>query len=101
MAQLRHDYARFKEHNVEIIVLGPENASAFVRYWKAESLPFIGIPDPTHSVLKLYGQEINLLKLGRMPAQVLVDKEGVVRFVHYGHGMQDIPANDEILSLVD
>ena len=57
------------------------------------------IPDPTHSVLKLYGQEVNLFKLGRMPAQVLIDKAGVARFVHYGHSMSDIPKNEEILAL--
>lgn len=101
MAQLRHDYARFEERDVEVVVVGPEDAAAFSEYWQAESLPFVGIPDPTHSVLKLYGQEINLFKLGRMPAQVLIDKAGVARFVHYGHSMDDIPENDEILALVD
>jgi peroxiredoxin Q/BCP len=48
-------------------------------------------------VLKLYGQEIKLFKFGRMPAQVVVDKEGIARFVHYGKSMSDIPSNDEIL----
>ena len=51
-------------------------------------------------MLKLYGQEITL-KLGRMPAQVIVDKEGVARFVHYGHSMADIPNNSELLELLD
>ncbi|MGC9335845.1 MAG: hypothetical protein ACP5JJ_17000, partial [Anaerolineae bacterium] len=60
-----------------------------------------GLPDPKHSVLKLYGQEVDLFKLGRMPAQVLIDKEGVARFVHYGHSMSDIPENKEILALGD
>jgi peroxiredoxin Q/BCP len=36
-----------------------------------------------------------------MPAQVLVDKQGVARFVHYGHSMSDIPENAEILELID
>jgi hypothetical protein len=35
-----------------------------------------------------------------MPAQVTVDKEGIVRFVHYGNSMRDIPDNDEILQLL-
>ena len=55
---------------------GPKNAKAFADYFAKESLPFIGLPDPTASVLKLYGQEVNLFKLGRMPAQVLIDKAG-------------------------
>ena len=36
-----------------------------------------------------------------MPAQVLVDKAGTARFVHYGHDMTDIPKNEEILALID
>ena len=59
------------------------------------------VPDPAHTVLKLYGQEIKLFKLGRMPAQVLVDKAGAARFVHYGHDMTDIPKNEEILALLE
>jgi peroxiredoxin Q/BCP len=36
-----------------------------------------------------------------MPAQLLIDKQSTVRFVHYGHSMSDIPSNDELLSQVD
>ncbi len=101
MAQLRHDYQEFVARNVEVVVVGPEDAKAFAAYFQKESLPFIGLPDSKASVLKLYGQEVNLFKLGRMPAQVLIDKAGVARFVHYGHNMQDIPPNEEILALAD
>jgi len=97
MAQLRQDYQRFVEHEAEVVVVGPENAREFKRYWEKESLPFIGLPDPKHEVLKLYGQEVKLLKLGRMPAQVLIDTHGMVRFAHYGNSMQDIPGNQELL----
>ena len=101
MAQLRHDYSQFVARDVEVVVVGPEDARAFSEYWQAEALPFTGLPDPKFSVLKLYGQEVNLFKLGRMPAQVLIDKAGVARFVHYGHSMSDIPENEEILALAD
>lgn len=101
MAQLRQDYEKFVEKNAEVIVVGPEDRAAFSRYWEKESLPFIGLPDPQHSVLKLYGQEVNLFKLGRMPAQVIVDREGIARYVHYGHSMGDIPPNEELWALLD
>ncbi len=101
MAQLRQDYEKFKQRSAEIIVVGPENANAFANYWQKYDLPFIGLPDPKASVLKLYGQEVNLFKLGRMPAQVIIDKEGVARYVHYGHSMADIPPNEELLALLD
>ncbi len=101
MAQLRQDYDRFVAKDIEVVVVGPEDAGAFSAYFEKESLPFTGLPDPSASVLKLYGQEVNLFKLGRMPAQVLIDKAGIARFVHYGHSMSDIPPNEELLALGD
>jgi peroxiredoxin len=101
MMQLHHDYNKFVEKDTEIVAIGPENAKSFQKYWEENGLKFYGIPDPKHSVLKLYGQKVNLFKLGRMPAQMLVDKEGVLRYVHYGHSMQDIPENSEIFDLID
>jgi len=101
MAQLRHDIQEFEKRQTQIIVVGPENATAFADYWSKNDLSFIGLPDPKAIVLKLYGQEVNLFKLGRMPAQVIVDKNGVARFVHYGHTMSDIPENSELLELLD
>ena len=101
MAQLRQDYDKFSAQDTEILVVGPEDEKAFSNYWQKNNLPFIGLTDPTHTVLKLYGQEVNLFKLGRMPAQVTIDKQGVARFAHYGHDMTDIPANEEILELLE
>jgi peroxiredoxin len=100
MAQLRLDYEKFVAQETVILVLGPEDAKAFASYWQKNDLPFVGLPDPTHSVLKKYGQEVNLFKFGRMPAQVTIDKSGQVRFIHYGHDATDIPANVEILEVL-
>ena len=101
MAQLRQDYQEFVKRGAKVVVVGPENADAFADYFTKHDLPFIGLPDPKSSVLKLYGQEVNLFKLGRMPAQVIMDKAGMARFVHYGHSMSDIPENAEVLALLD
>ena len=101
MAQLRQDFAEFEQRNTVILVVGPENAASFARYFRENKLPFTGLTDPAHTVLKLYGQEIKLFKYGRMPAQLLVDKKGIARFIHYGHDMTDIPKNVEMLALID
>jgi peroxiredoxin Q/BCP len=101
MVQLRQDFAEFEKRETTILVIGPENAAAFARYFSENDLPFTGLPDPEHAVLKLYGQEIKLFKFGRMPAQLLVDKVGMARFIHYGHDMTDIPSNAEMLALID
>jgi peroxiredoxin Q/BCP len=101
MAQLRQDYDQFTARDAEIVTIGPENAAAFRKYWAENKMPFVGLPDPDHSVLKLYGQQVNLFKLGRMPAQMIIDKSGTLRYIHYGHSMQDIPENAELLELLD
>jgi peroxiredoxin Q/BCP len=101
LAQLRLDYDQFVERGAEVLAIGPEGAEAFQKYWQANDLPFIGLPDPEHRVLNLYGQEFKLLKMGRMPAQVIVDRQGRMRYAHYGTSMQDIPGNAEIVQALD
>jgi peroxiredoxin Q/BCP len=101
MAQLRQGYEEFRKRDTQVVVVGPEKKKAFAEFWDEHRLPFIGLPDPEHTVLKRFGQEVNLFKLGRMPAQVLIDREGTVRFAHYGRSMTDIPPNTEILDLLD
>lgn len=101
MAQLRQDYQKFVDRDAEVIAVGPEDRQTFAQYWEKEQMPFPGLPDPTHTVADLYGQEVNLIKLGRMPAQVVIDKKGKIRYAHYGRSMSDIPPNDEILALLD
>jgi peroxiredoxin len=103
MAQLRRDYAEFVRRDAEVMVTGPENADAFAAYWTrmSKELPFVGVPDPDHVVADLYGQETSLLRLGRLPALVLIDKAGQMRYQHYGRLMSDIPPNQEILASLD
>ena len=100
MAQLRQDDTQFAAQDTEVIVVGPEGPGAFAALLAKTRPAFCWAAGPTASVLKLYGQEINLFKLGRMPAQVLIDKSGRVRFVHYGKSMSDIPQTEEMLELI-
>lgn len=101
MAQLRQDYRKFTERQAEVIAVGPEDAKAFSDFWLSHKMPFPGIPDPKHKVASLYGQKVNLIKLGRMPALVVIDKQGKIRYGHYGDSMSDIPTDSEILSRLD
>jgi peroxiredoxin Q/BCP len=101
MAQLRRMEQDITERDAVVIVIGPEGRDEFADYWQEHDMPFIGLPDPDHSVLKKYGQEVNLFKFGRMPGQILVDKGGAVRFVHYGKNMKDIPDTAEMIELLD
>ena len=101
MAQLRYDYQEFIIRQVQVVVVGPDSPEAFKAYWEKNDLPFTGLPDPKASVLKLFGQEVKIFKYGRLPAQVIVNKHGIARYVHYGHSMADIPDNKELLGIFD
>jgi peroxiredoxin Q/BCP len=101
MAQLRQDYQKFVDRDAEIVVVGPDGARAFQDYWQKEDLPFVGLADPTHTVAKRYGQEVKLLKWGRMPALMVIDRDGQVAYKHHGDSMSDIPPNPQILSILD
>jgi peroxiredoxin Q/BCP len=101
MAQLRRDYAEFEKRNVAVIAVGPDSKQSFKDYWQEHDLPFIGLADPEHEAARKYEQEVNLLKLGRMPAQLIIDMDGIVRYVHYANSMSDIPEDQAILARID
>lgn len=101
MAQLRQDFQKFVDRDAEIIAVGPEDAAAFSSFWESREMPFTGIPDPKHKIGKLYGQKVDMLKLGRMPALFVIDKKGVIRYSHYGNSMSDIPPDHDVLALLD
>ncbi len=101
MSQLRQDYSKFLDRDSDVVVLGPEGPDKFNSFWRENSLPFIGLPDPRHKVLQLYGQQIKLFKFGRMPAQAIIDKSGIIRYIHYGQSMSDIPDSDDLLNIID
>ncbi len=101
MAQLRQDYQQFTDRNTEIIAIRPEGPEAFKEWWDENQMPFTGIADPKHVIADTYGQQVKLFKLGRMPASILVDKHGQIRYTHFGESVADIPKTQEMLSLID
>lgn len=64
-------------------------------------MPFIGCADIKSKVAETFYQEVNLLKLGRMPAIFVIDQDQTIRFSHYGSSMSDIPENAVVLAAID
>ena len=98
---MRQDYDEFLRRGVEIIAIGPDGPNAFKRYWELETIPFVGCADIKNQVADQYYQEVNWFKLGRMPAIFVIDQTGDIRYAHYGDSMSDIPADQEVLNLLD
>ncbi len=78
--------------------LGPDSAEKFRAYWSRHSMPFVGLADPDHVVAKRYQQPFRLLKLGRMPMQLVVDVEGIIRYRKEGQSMSDIAESSDLLA---
>jgi len=98
---MKADYEKFVARKAQIVVIAPHGSEKVRAYWEKEDLPFAGVPDPDGILGKLYKQEWNLIKLGRMPALFVVDRSGLLAFVHYAKDMADIPLNSAILDILD
>ena len=101
MAQLRLEKGQFDQREIQVIVVGPEDRETFGDYWHSHDMPFVGIPDPDHTLADLYGQQVKLLRLGRMPAQFLIDEQGRIIFTHLAANMADITPSETVFELVD
>ena len=98
---MRSEYPEFVKRGAELLNLGPDDAHKYRSYWDEHRIPFPGLADPDHRVAKLYQQPFRLLKLGRMPMQLVVDRAGVIRYRHDGGSMSDIPEGSELLAVLD
>lgn len=101
MATLARDHEAFRARGALVVVVGPEGPDAMRAFWREHAMPYVGLADPRHNAANLYAQEVNPLKLGRMPAQFIIDLDGVVRYAHYGASMSDIPPDATLLEVLD
>lgn len=84
-----------------ILVVSPDARERMLRHWAKHKLPFQGMADPDHVVSGLFGQKSSWWRLGRMPAVVIADKSGVIRYRHYATAMWDLPDTKELLALLE
>jgi len=56
--------------------------------------------DESKKVVEMLKQEVRLIKFGRMPGLLVIDKEGIIQYAYYSENMHDIPENDEILEVL-
>ena len=98
---MRDHYSQFQQRGAEVLAIAPDRPDAVRAYWERERIPFPGLIDSDHAVARRYGQQIRLLRFGRMPAVLIVDPAGVIRYRHDGRSMRDIPTVDDLLTCLD
>ncbi|BCY16296.1 hypothetical protein hrd7_01450 [Leptolinea sp. HRD-7] len=101
MVQMGRDYDEFVKRDAEVIILGPNSPESFKRTWEIEELKMIGLSDHDSLVANSYHQEVKFMRMGRLPALLVLDKKGIIRFLHYGKSMSDIPENSRIYQILD
>lgn len=97
---MQEDYEKFRQAGAKIVVVARHSDEEMRKYWKKNSLPYYGVPDPDARLGRLYGQQWHLLKLGLMPALLVIDADEWVVFSHYSKSMADIPSNETVLKAV-
>ena len=98
---MKKDLGEFAARKATVVVVAPQDAQRVKEYWKEAGLSYLGIPDEDGRLAHLYGQEWKALKLGRMPAMFVIDREGRLAFARFGKNMSDIPTDQEILKVLD
>jgi peroxiredoxin Q/BCP len=98
LIRLAQDLDKFKELDTEVYVVTAD------RFENARRLELVYIKgkfpiyfDKEHEVVKLLKQDVKILQLGRLPAILIVDKEGIIQYAYYGSSFLDIPSNRQLI----
>ena len=101
LSQLRWDASAFDKRRTVILAITPDRPEQVRTYWEREKLPFPGFADADHRVASLYRQTVDIFRQGRLPAVVLVDRDGRIRYRYDGSSAPDIPSNETLLGELD
>ena len=128
IGELIRDHERFSTRGVDVFVVVENSPATLAKYLGGRTLPFGILPDPDRKLYDLYGVDsggvsamiaARVLKNvvhatvkgyfhgkfdgteSQVPAEFLIDPEGVVRFVHYGRDVSDSTPNDGLLRRID
>lgn len=98
--KLGRDFEKFNEFDTFLYAILPdklENAKKFESEFAKEYPIYY---DDKKKVNKMLNQEVKPLKLGRMPALLIIDKQGIIKYAYYSDSMDDIPENEEIFEIL-
>jgi peroxiredoxin len=99
MAQLRHDYQKFKNFNTEVLVIVPNGPKMIERHYNSNNPPYMILSDKGSKVAAQYFQVKHFLSLGT-PTVFLVAKAGEILFTHYATSYLEEPDNNEPLAVL-
>lgn len=97
MAQLRHDYEKFKALNTEILVMVPNGPFMINRYLSQNPTPYIILTDKSSKVAEQYFQVKQFFTIGT-PTVFVVDQNQTVVYTYYAKSAMEEPGTEEPLA---
>lgn len=98
---MRKDITKFEEVDGYLYpILADKESNAIKMEQKYARKKYPIFYDKEKEIPDLLNQEVKLLKLGRMPGLLVIDKDGIIQYAYYGENMHDIPKNEEILEVL-
>jgi peroxiredoxin len=85
---------------VELYPILVDNENNAIQFQEKYARKYPVYYDKKEKVAKRLKQQIKLLKFGRMPGLLIIDKEGIIKFAYYGDSMKDIPENDVLIEVI-
>ncbi len=99
MAQLRHDYQKFKALNTEVLLIVPNGPKMIEGHIKQNNTQYPILSDRASNVAAEYFQ-IKKFFLAGTPTVVLVDKGGRIGYISYVASLIGEPDNREPLAVL-
>ncbi len=98
--QLHQDIQKFEALKINVVVVCPENIAGVEKFVAKHPLELDLVADPQHVIADRFNQQVKIFKLGRLPAQIILDKDDKRVFEHYASSMTNIIENNVILSAI-
>jgi peroxiredoxin len=99
MAQLRHDYLKFKDLETEVLVMVPNGLKMIAKYTNSNVIPYPILRDKGSKVAAQYFQ-IKKFFMAGTPTVCLVNKTGHIAYAHYATSLVEEPDNQEPLAVL-
>src|SRR5688572_14926571 len=99
-AQLGLHYQKFREHNVEVLIIGGGAAVRAQTMTNNLRLPFPVLSDPDHAVYGRYSLTKKLVMI-QQSGTVLIDQQGVIRYIKRFTNPQAWMGSGEIARLLE
>jgi peroxiredoxin len=103
MAQLRHEHERFRDAEVEVVVIVPNGPKTIERYLLAHPLPYPVLSDKGNLVAQQYGINTHQARFLALFTRTtfLIGRERRVRCAEYDVSYLTDPDNCALLAVLD